>query len=150
MMLQVMGMIQLQIFRHRRILDVKTWLPLGGCHLCSPRSPQKLQDSQLAVSHPPLLTAFCQVHVSSCCFQSHHPCCTALKFPRTSERFSCVLTLLPAKLTFRGLASYEPRSTQNKTRYSKCILESNHKYLSHHSLIKLPNKTLSELPDGAS
>lgn len=27
----------------------------------------------LAMSHPPLLTNFCQVHVSSCCFQSHHP-----------------------------------------------------------------------------
>lgn len=40
MMLQVMGMIQLQNFtgdrRQRHVQDVKTWPPLGGHRLCSP------------------------------------------------------------------------------------------------------------------
>lgn len=42
-------------------------------------SPQKLQDSPARSESPPLLTNFCQVRVRSCCFQSRHPCCMALK-----------------------------------------------------------------------
>lgn len=81
---------------------------LGSHYLCSFLCLFTSKDARFPClqCHPPLLANFCQVHVRSCCSQSHHPCCTAMKFVHyfipllfslLSSKYTCIQKLITVR-----------------------------------------------------